>query len=356
MSRHTILARHIRTMLPSYFAMVMATGIIGVAFSLLGWSWLGKAFLLINVTFFLVIFTSFVYRLIHYSRSVIDDFRSYERGPSFLTLVAACCILGNQFILTYQCFAIAKILLCLAVFLWLFLGYGFFFNITVTENKKNLKDGINGGWLLIVVAIQAIAVLTSLLASGNQLLLFFATCLFLLGALFYLYIMSLIIYRMSFIPLHAEELGAPYWINMGATAITTLSGSMLILMEKDLFLLAEISSFLKGLTLLFWAAGSWWIPLLILLGIWKHGVKGIKVPLSAAGYDPSYWSLVFPLGMYTVCTFRLAEALKLSFLDSIPLYFIFIALFAWICVMIGFMHTIYVQFHQVTVKNQTEEP
>ncbi|WP_026632520.1 tellurite resistance/C4-dicarboxylate transporter family protein [Dyadobacter alkalitolerans] len=326
-----------KTMLPSYFAMAMATGILGVAFSLKGWDLLAKAMLFLNLTIFTSLVFALVYRIAAYEKDVIADFQSYQRGPGFLTLVAACCIIANQLILVFQLLSVAKVLLVIAAGLWLFLAYGFLFSITIKEEKLSLKDGINGGWLLLVVAIQAISVLTALVAAGSNTFLFVSLCLFLVGCVFYLYIMSLIIYRISFFILHADELGAPYWINMGATAITTLAGSILITLSDQFNLLIEIRPFLKGFTLLFWSAGTWWIPLLIILGIWKHAVKAIKTPVTAEGYDPSYWSLVFPLGMYTVSTIRLNEALHLPFLEIIISVFIFIALFAWCAVMLGFI-------------------
>ena len=33
--------------------------------------------------------------------------------------------------------------------------------------------------------------------------------------------------------------------------------------------------FIDGVTLLLWAWATWWIPLLLLFGIWKHGVRRV---------------------------------------------------------------------------------
>src|SRR5690606_13756076 len=215
-------------------------------------------------------------------------------------IVAALCIVGNQFILLNRDIATDTVLLIVAAILWILIGYGFFFNITVTKNKKPLNQGINGTWLVIIVAIKALSSLISLLTDDEDqpayFLLFLALCLFLLGCIFYLYIMSLIIYRISLFALNAQELGAPYWINMGATAITTLAGSMLVLHTQNFNFITDLLPFIKGFTLFFWAAGTWWIPLLIILGMWRHLIMKVAVPTSAKGYDPSYWGMVFPLG------------------------------------------------------------
>jgi len=122
-------------------------------------------------------------------------------------------------------------------------------------------------------------------------------------------IISLIFYRFTFFPLTSEEFNPLYWINMGAIAITTLAGATLILISSQWPFLQEILPFLKGFTLFCWITATWWIPLLLILMVWRHGFR--KYPLR---YDPEYWGAVFPLGMYSVGTYPLAKAAELSFL------------------------------------------
>ncbi len=96
--------------------------------------------------------------------------------------------------------------------------------------------------------------------------------------------------------------------------------------------LQTMRPFIDGVTLIMWAWGTWWIPLLILFGIWKHGV--CRVPIT---YTPTLWSLVFPLGMYALASLRLSLASDFPPLRAVSLTMIWIALAVWAATFIGLM-------------------
>jgi tellurite resistance protein TehA-like permease len=324
---------------PGYFALVMATGIISVACFLLEMNTIALVLLVVNVIAYVVLWLLLILRLLFFFPRVWTDINDHVRGPGFFTTVAGTCVLGSQLIIVLGRYRIATVLWFVGVLLWLVIMYTFFAAITVRENKPSIELGLNGGWLLAVVATQSISVLGTLLVSRlsdyHETILFFTFCMFLLGCMLYLLLITLIFYRFTFVNVTLAALTPPYWINMGAVAITTLAGARLIIAAPGWSLLDEIVPFLKGFTLFFWAAGTWWIPLLFILGFWRHVYK--RFPLR---YDPQYWGMVFPFGMYTVCTFQLSKAIDFPKLLVIPRVFIYLALIGWLAAFVGLVHSL----------------
>lgn len=321
---------------PGYFALVMATGIVSIGCRLLGLSWLAWALLDLNLVAYAVLAGLTLARAALFPRRLLADLESHARGSGFFTLVAGTCVLGSQCLLVAGWRGAAEALWAAGLALWVLVMYGFFTAVIVRTKKPSLAEGINGAWLLATVATQSVAVLAIGLADpfgwSAAHVLFGALVLFLIGCMLYLAIITLIFYRFTFLELETAALTPPYWINMGAVAITTLAGSSLVLANGRLPLTAEILPFLKGFTLFFWATGTWWIPLLVLLGAWRHLWR--RHPLA---YDPQYWGMVFPLGMYTVATFRLAEALPFPPLAALARAFLPVALAAWLATATGFV-------------------
>lgn len=324
---------------PGYFALTMATGIVSISAQLLGAESLAKILFVINIIAYVVLWLMTLGRLFFFSPLLSADFINHAKGAGFFTIIAGTCVVGSQFILVWQNVRIASVLWVLGLFLWLFLVYAFLTAVTVVDVKPGSQQGLNAVWLLLVVSTQSVSVLGTLISPSypewREPILFFTLSMFMIGCMLYVIIISLIFYRWTFYPLPPNMITPPYWISMGAVAITTLAGSRLILATPRWQLIDDMLPFLKGFILFFWATGTWWIPILVILGIWLHGYK--RVPLK---YDPMFWSMVFPLGMYTASTLQLAKALNIPGLEVIPRYFFFVAMLAWALTFFGLVRRI----------------
>jgi tellurite resistance protein TehA-like permease len=87
---------------------------------------------------------------------------------------------------------------------------------------------------------------------------------------------------------------------------------------------------LIGVSVVLWAFGTWWIPLLVLFGIWRYLLRGYP-----RAYEPGLWNVVFPLGMFTVACWSLGHAARgLNFMSSIARFWFWVGLGAWIIVFV----------------------
>jgi tellurite resistance protein TehA-like permease len=328
------LRARLASMHPAYFAMAMATGIVAIGSDLLGLRAFAITLSAINLVVYPVLWILLLARVVLFPRQVIADWTSHQRAPGFFTVVAATGVVGSQMALLHGNLAAATMLWWVTVVLWGLCTYGIFAVLTVREEKPSLAEGINGGWLVAIVATQSVVVLgcsigARMLGDG-EISLFMLFSFWLAGGMLYFWTISLIFYRYLFFRFSPNDLMPPYWINMGAVAISTLAGVLLIRAARGSALLGPLTPFITGMTIMFWATATWWIPMLLLLGIWRHGIRGLAIT-----YDPLYWGLVFPLGMYAVCTFHLSDVLAAPFLVNVARVFIVAASAAWLLTFLG---------------------
>jgi len=336
--RRSAVAVHLEARLgimhPAYFGMVMATGIVAIACHLLGLRELSVVLSRINFVAYPTLWVLFIARAVMFRERVAADFRDHERAPGYFTVVAATGVLGTEGVLLHEGILLGQMLWWFCVVLWAACTYTVFALLTVGESKPSLAKGINGGWLVAVVATQSVCVLGCTLGGallgGRDSMLFVLMCFWLGGGMLYLWIIGLIFYRYMFFHFSPRDLMPPYWINMGAVAISTLAGALLAGAAEDSALLAPLRPFILGLTVMFWATATWWIPMLVVLGIWRHHARGVRVV-----YDPLYWGLVFPVGMYATCTFRLANVLDAPFLLWVARAFVIAAAAVWLLTFLG---------------------
>jgi tellurite resistance protein TehA-like permease len=310
----------------------MATGIISTGTFLLGPSWLSKVLLVIASTGFAVLIAALVFQLARYRSLVVADFRAPEQVFGFFAVPASCDLLGARYASAGHPLA-TTVLACLAAAAWFALTYGVPASLLLTRRRDPVL-GVDGSWLLWVVATQSLSFDASTLApawpSQAQLLATAAVALWSVGLVLYLLLVSLILQRWLTVAMTPATLSPDYWILTGATAIIVLAGSGILALPGTLPAVSVIAGFVKGTCFVFWSFGTWWIPLLIMLGLWRHVLR--QWPLR---YEPALWTVVFPIGMYSVATLSFGKAARLSFMEPLSRGVLWVAIAAWLLVAAG---------------------
>lgn len=328
--------KQIRELPPVYFALVMATGIISISCHLLGFELLSRLLFYLNIFQYGILFILSALKLALFSADVGKDFSDSNNAPSFLTFIAGSCVLGIQYTVLSKSYVPAIVLWSAGFVAWLIVAYGFLLVLITKPFKPPLEAGINGGWLVLAVATQSLSILASKLSmhfflSAETVTLLSAMAFF-LGIFFYLLLIPILFFRMTFDPMKAQNFTPPYWVLMGAAAITSLSGSTLV-QTPAAAIYPELMSVSKAVALAAWIIATWWIPLLIMLEVWRHFYK--KIPFN---YFPVNWDMIFTVGMYTASSFQLAHLFRSQLLLIIAHIVIYIALLVWLVTFISMLY------------------
>jgi tellurite resistance protein TehA-like permease len=326
------LESRIAVLYPGYFALVMATGIISNALLFEGHRHLSDLMFFGNALAYPWLAFLTASRALRFPRALWADLTNPRLVFSFFTIVAASSVLGIGMQLRGFT-AVALWLWLFALLAWVILIY-FSFGVLTFLNTAHGANVVHGGWLIAIVGTESLVILGTFVAPATG---DFTPAVFVLihmlwgvGLGLYAIFITLFAYRIFFFDIGPDDITPLLWVVMGAAAISTNAGSTLILTDNGLDFLLAMRPFIDGVTLIMWAWATWWIPLLLLFGIWKHGIW--RVPIT---YTPMLWSLVFPLGMYALASLRLSLAADFPPLRTISQAMVWIAFAVWAATLAG---------------------
>jgi tellurite resistance protein TehA-like permease len=322
-------ARAVESLTPGYFALVMATGIISVGMELEGVGVLSAVLLWACAGAFALLLGLTAWRLVAYRAAVVEDFTDPRRAFGFFTFVAGTNVLGVRLGLAGLHGATA-VLLAVSGLTWLLLGYVVPWTAVLGRQERPVVATANGTWFIWVVASQSVAIAAATIEpvyeSVRRELAVLAIVSWSVGVFLYAAAGLVVALRLMLYEFGPDELTPPYWVSMGALAITVLAGARIVEMA-DAPMVAVTRDLIAGLAVVFWAFATWLIPVLVAAGWWRHVRR--RVPLR---YEATLWSIVFPLGMYAVAGIYLGRADHLPVVEAIGRAELWVAFAAWLAV------------------------
>jgi tellurite resistance protein TehA-like permease len=330
-----LFGRAIATLDPGYFAWVMASGIVSVGTDLLGYRLLSQVVLGVTEAAFAALTLAYLARVVWFGARFRQSLRDPSTAVLYFTVVAGTDVLAIR--LSMAGHPLVTLGLGAAgALVWLVLTYGLPWSIVASARRPALGE-LNGAWLIWVVATQSLSIVAAALASVapsaslRDDLPAVAACLWGVGVTLYFILIVIIFLRLVIVEVTPAELGPAYWIAMGATAISVRAAAGILTLRgpNAVALVGELRPFLAGLSLVLWAFGTWWIPLLVLFGVWRYLVRRYS-----RAYEPRLWSMVFPLGMYAVASDSLGRAAGFGFMVSIARAWVWVGVAAWVAVLV----------------------
>ncbi len=358
MRRYPVIFRNgIRNYHPANFAMVMATGIMSIAFETLDFHLIARILFALNLILYFILCIILATRLMISLSNFIKNSKSLRHAFVSLTFVVGTNTIGIQLIVFNHATELALILWFIALTCWFVCIYLIILGFISIQKWSILLETVNGTALLIVVSTVSISLLGIYLLDAKDVDLNYpylvATGLWILGVILYLIIATILFYLLFFKKFELKNWNAPYWICMGAAAIITLTGSELVIRMPFMQEGGITQGIILWMTIFAWGIGTVWIPYLLLMDIRKftHMDLVTSVPMwikifpwsrlafgkQFHSYESSSWSRVFPMGMYMTSTLILSKTINLGLLAIIPPYWGWFALLIWLLTFIGML-------------------
>jgi tellurite resistance protein TehA-like permease len=286
---------------PASGAVVMGTGIVSIGLSIAGYETLSRLLLAITALVWLLLAAVLAVLALRL-RPVL---RAGARSPAAFTGIAGTNVLGARLaMLGWDREATA--LLAIGLLLWL---------VLVPYVLARWRRPTVGVSFVLAVGTESLAVLAAALAiaySRSWLALGSIVCVG-LGLAFYLFVASAFDLRQLLVG------RGDHWVSGGALAIATLACSRTAEASAGLHPLPAAAGSLDTAALGIWAGALLWLPPLV--------AAELRAP--RLGYDLRRWSTVFPLGMYAVCSFAVAQVQHLGGVDRFARVWTWVAFAVW---------------------------
>src|SRR5699024_5864756 len=247
---------------------------------------LSIALLWLALTFDLFCITHTVVRAVRFRESLRADLHDPTRAFGFFTAIAGTNVIATALVGLGMA-PLALVLFGIGALLWLVLGYGIPFAAVLGSGIRPVVKGVNGTWFVWVVAAQSVAVVASSLALELPksfpspglvvALTLVAVIMWAVGLALYIACALFVGMRVLLHRFGPEDLDAPYWVTMGALAISIVAGSRLLELESTPILDAT-RLLVSSSSALLWAFATWLIPSFVLAGAWRHFIH--RVPMT----------------------------------------------------------------------------
>lgn len=307
------------------FSFVMAAGIVSVSLLMHDRLVLSRLLMAVGIVGYLVLVALAVRQLTRHPSRVQGNVAAPPSRFGYATFVAASGVLGTRLVLL-GIPVVPLVQLLVAISAALVIGQW------VVRALRHDVDPwwqlVDGSWFLSSVACHSIGVLAASIAAVRPVaagpLVVVALVAWTAGIVAYGVVLRGVVTRVGRRRIGARDLTAPYWITMGACAITVLDSAKLAVLPA-----AAVPPVLHAVVswagLGFWVLATALIPLILAAGWWRH-IRH-RVPLDN---PTTLWSIVFPLGMYDVASTLMARTHEFLVVRVIGDIGAWIALAAWV--------------------------
>ncbi len=324
-------SRLIQNFAPSWFAVVMGTGILAMTslqyaslLPVLGLlaTWLS----MLNIITFFILLIPWSLRWVFYSKQALDDLRHPNMSNFYPTMTIALVVLAAHF----GQFGLGD----LAYWTWLIGSLGtIVFSVLIPyemfKKEEIAPEHISPAWFIPPVALIVIPLVGGpFIATASGLAQEFLILLnyFGFGSGFLLYISLLAICLYRFIIHHPmpNTMAPTIWISLGPIGAGTVA--LVNMISNSAFVTVKEPFFVLGF--LFWGFGIWWFFMAVFLTL--HYIRRLSLP-----YAMTWWAFIFPLGAFVAGSHVIGLTLQFNLINYIGFGLYWLLLAFWVSTVLG---------------------